>query len=145
MSNLFISSVIAQGVNQPSSIAKNGELGEVARFFNNASGNSNSLVSVSGASQTINFTNGAVVLATYADSFSGSCAFTLNFSSVSGVYILVLRQNATGSCLATFTNTLAWTEGAAPTLTTDASRYDVLTFINVNGVVTLAASTLNLY
>jgi hypothetical protein len=61
------------------------------------------------------------------------------------VYILVLRQNATGSCLATFTNTLAWSGGSAPTLTTDASRYDVLTFINVNGVVTLAASTLNLY
>jgi hypothetical protein len=61
------------------------------------------------------------------------------------VYILVLKQNATGSCLATFTNTLAWTGGDAPELTTDALAYDVLTFINVNGVVTLAASTLNLY
>lgn len=145
MSNLFIDSIIEQGVSQPSAIAKNGELGEVARFFNNASGNSNSLVTISGASQTINFTNGAVVLATYANSFSGSCAFTLNFGSVSGVYILVLRQNATGSCLATFTNTLAWVGGTPPVLTTEAARYDVLTFINVSGVVTLAASTLNLY
>ncbi len=145
MSNLFINSIIAEGVNQPSTIAKMGQLGETARFFNNASGNSNSLVTVSGSSQTIDFTNGAVVVATYANSFSGSCAFTLNFGSVSGVYILALRQNATGSCLATFTNTLTWSGGAAPTLTTNASRYDVLTFINVNGVVTLATSTLNLF
>ena len=145
MSNLFIDSIIEQGVSQPSAIAKNGELGETARFFSNASGNSNNMITVSGSSQEVNFSNGAVVLATYANSFSGSCQFNLNFGNVSGVYILVLRQNATGSCLATFTNTLAWAGGTPPVLTTEAARYDVLTFINVSGVVTLAASTLNLY
>jgi hypothetical protein len=145
MSKLIIDSVIAQGANQPSAIVKAGELGEVARFFSNASGNSNSLFTITDSVQTIDFTNGAVVLATYADSFSGSCAFTLNFGSVSGVYILVLRQNATGFCEATFTNTIAWSNGAAPELSTNALVYDILTFTNINGVVTLATSQLDLY
>jgi len=35
MSNLFIDSIIAEGVKQPSAIAKMGELGEVTRYFNN--------------------------------------------------------------------------------------------------------------
>ena len=35
MSNLFIDSIIAEGVNRPSAIAKMGELGEVTRFFDN--------------------------------------------------------------------------------------------------------------
>jgi hypothetical protein len=35
MSNLFIDSIIGEGVNRPSAIAKMGELGEVTRYFNN--------------------------------------------------------------------------------------------------------------
>ena len=112
---------------------------------NASAGGTANLVSITGATKTIDFTTGAVCIATYSNSFSGSCALTLNFGSVSGVYILLLKQNTTGSCLATYTNTLAWKSGAAPTLTTTASHYDVLTFINVNGVVTLATSTLDLY
>jgi len=112
---------------------------------NASAGGTSNAVSITGATKTIDFTIGAVCVATYENAFSGSCALTLNFGSVSGVYVLVLKQNSTGSCLATYTNTLTWKSGTAPTLTTTAAHYDVLTFINVNGVITLATSTLDLY
>ena len=45
---------------------------------------------------------------------------------------VILRQDATGSRLATFTNA-KYTDGTAPILSTGASQVDVLTFFTVNG------------
>jgi len=145
MSNLSVNELIYSGAVSPNVGATKGDVSDVAKFYGGLAGTPGNIASITSSTKTIDFTNGSVCVATYANAFSGSCALTLNFGSVSGVYVLVLKQNSTGSCLATYTNTLTWKSGTAPTLTTTAAHYDVLTFINVNGVITLATSTLDLY
>jgi len=145
MSNLSVNELIYSGAVSPNVGATKGDVSDVAKFYGGLAGTPGNIASITSSTKTIDFTNGSVCVATYANAFSRSCALTLNFGSVSGVYVLVLKQNSTGSCLATYTNTLTWKSGTAPTLTTTAAHYDVLTFINVNGVITLATSTLDLY
>lgn len=48
-------------------------------------------------------------------------------------YILIIKQDATGSRTATWPATVRWPGGTAPTLTTTASKTDYITFI-YNGV-----------
>lgn len=65
-------------------------------------------------------------------------------------YVLVLKQDSTGSRTGTFSNqasslgtgTWKWPSGTAPTLTTTASKIDVLTFI-FDGADMLGSSLLN--
>jgi len=45
---------------------------------------------------------------------------------------VILRQDATGNRLATFTNA-KYTDGTAPVLSTGANQIDVLTFFTING------------
>lgn len=53
-------------------------------------------------------------------------------SGVSKPATIILRQDATGSRLATFTNA-NYTEGQPPVLSTGANQIDVLTFFTING------------
>ena len=53
-------------------------------------------------------------------------------SGISKNCTVILRQDATGSRLATFTNA-KYTDGTAPILSTGANQIDVLTFFTVNG------------
>lgn len=58
-----------------------------------------------------------------------------------GVYILIVRQDATGSRTLGFTGNYKFAGGSAPTLTTTASKADILTFVsdgtNMYGVAAL--------
>lgn len=60
----------------------------------------------------------------------GAQSDTFTFTAPSGVcnLLLVLKQDATGSRLATWPNTVKWPAGTAPTLTTAASSVDIVTF-----------------
>jgi hypothetical protein len=53
-------------------------------------------------------------------------------SGISRNCTVILRQDATGSRLATFTNA-KYTDGTAPILSTGANQIDVLTFFTLNG------------
>jgi hypothetical protein len=60
--------------------------------------------------------------------------FTFTNPPTSGIAkncTIILRQDATGSRLATFTNA-KYTDGTAPILSTGANQIDVLTFFTVN-------------
>jgi hypothetical protein len=61
--------------------------------------------------------------------------FTFTNPPISGIsqsVTVILRQDATGSRTATFTNA-KYSDGVAPTLSTGANQVDVLTFFTVNG------------
>lgn len=61
--------------------------------------------------------------------------FTFTNPPTSGLAVsatIILRQDATGSRTATFTNAV-YTDSVAPVLTTTANRVDILSFFTVNG------------
>lgn len=61
--------------------------------------------------------------------------FTFTNPPASGIAqnaTVILRQDATGNRLATFTNA-KYTDGTAPVLSTGANQIDVLTFFTING------------
>ena len=66
---------------------------------------------------------------------AASVTFTFTNPPASGTaqpITIILRQDATGSRLATFTNA-KYTDGSVPVLSTGANQIDVLTFFTVNG------------
>lgn len=73
---------------------------------------------------------------------TGNCTFT--FTAPPGPCNLVLKlvQDGTGSRTVTWPASVKWPAGAAPTLTTTASRADVITFY-YDGTVYYGASSLN--
>lgn len=79
----------------------------------------------SGAAKTIDFDNSNFQLLT----LTANCTLTLS-NPVSGApYILALKQDATGSRIITWPATVKWSGGYAPTLTTTASRTDLVSLI----------------
>ena len=65
----------------------------------------------------------------------GNVTFTFSNPPASGTAVsatVILRQDATGSRTATFTNA-QYTDAVAPVLTTTANKVDVLSFFTVNG------------
>lgn len=67
---------------------------------------------------------------------TGNCTFTFSNPAPSGTactFTLFLKQDATGSRTATWPASVVWAGGTAPTLTTTAKRYDMLTFTTVDG------------
>lgn len=77
-----------------------------------------------GTSQTISLTNGTVQTAT----LTGNCTFTMPTATAGKSFILILSTGA-GSYTATFTS-VKWPNNTAPTITTTASRWDILTFVS---------------
>lgn len=60
-----------------------------------------------------------------------TAATTLTFSNpvAGGRYVLLLKQDATGSRTVTWPASVLWSGGTAPTLTTTASKTDLFTFL----------------
>lgn len=75
-----------------------------------------------GTSQTLSLTNGTVQTAT----LTGNCTFTMPTATAGKSFLLFLATGA-GGFTGTFTG-VKWTGGTAPTITTTASKVDILTF-----------------
>lgn len=88
----------------------------------------------SGAAATISLASGNVVAFT----LTANCTFTFPTVVNDGAYsfTLVLVQDGTGSRTATWPAAVKWPAASAPTLTTTASRRDVLTFVTYDGGTT---------
>jgi hypothetical protein len=71
---------------------------------------------------TIALTNGTVQTVT----MTGNCTFTMPTATAGKSFVLIVSTGA-GSFTGTFTS-VKWPNNAAPTLTTTASRWDILTF-----------------
>jgi len=78
----------------------------------------------SGTSKTLDLTNGTVQTVT----MTGNCTFTMPTATAGKSFILIVSTGA-GSFTGTFTG-VKWINGIAPTLTTTASRWDILTFFS---------------
>jgi len=86
----------------------------------------------SGSTETLDLESGNVFDLT----LSANCTITLSnppASGTSGSFTLILRQDGTGSRTVTWPASVDWASATAPTLTTDASAVDVLTFMTVDG------------
>ena len=86
----------------------------------------------SGATETLDLESGNVFDLT----LTANCTLTFSnppASGTSGSFTLILRQDGTGSRLATWPGSVDWASATAPTLTTDAAAVDVLTFMTVDG------------
>lgn len=78
----------------------------------------------SSTSKTIDLTTGTVQTCT----LTGNCTFTMPTAVAGKSFILILSTGA-GSFTATFTS-VKWPANTAPTITTTASRWDILTFVS---------------
>lgn len=83
-----------------------------------------------GATETIDLSDGNLHHCT----LDAACTFTFTLPSKSETdgwaFDLLLKQDATGSRLATWPSSVRWTGGAAPTLTTTAGRTDWIRFVS---------------
>jgi hypothetical protein len=77
----------------------------------------------SSTAQTISLTSGTVQTCT----LTGNCTFTMPTATAGKSFILILSTGA-GSFAATFTS-VKFPNNTAPTITTTASRWDILTFV----------------
>lgn len=81
-----------------------------------------------GATATINITSGSIVTATLTN--ATTTTFTMPSASAGASFLLYLKQPAsTGSGAASFTG-VRWSSAGAPTITTGASKMDLLSFIS---------------
>jgi hypothetical protein len=78
----------------------------------------------SGTTQTLSLANGTVQTVT----MTGNCTFTMPTVTAGKSFILIVSTGA-GSFTGTFTS-VKWPNNTAPTLTTTASRWDILTFVS---------------
>jgi hypothetical protein len=88
----------------------------------------------SGSADTISLTDGNVHNVT----LTANCTFTFSAppaSGTSGSFTLFLNQDGTGSRTATWPGSVKWAGGTAPTLTTTASRTDILVFTTIDAGV----------
>jgi hypothetical protein len=76
----------------------------------------------SSTSQTLALTNGTVQTVT----MTGNCTFTMPTATAGKSFVLIVSSGA-GGFTGTFTS-VKWPNNGAPTLTTTASRWDILTF-----------------
>jgi hypothetical protein len=74
---------------------------------------------------TISLTNGTVQILT----LTASAVITMPTAVAGKSFILLLRQDATGSRTVTWT-TVSWAGGTAPTITSTASKQDIYSFFS---------------
>ena len=75
---------------------------------------------------TIALTTGTVQILT----LTGNCTFTFPTAVAGKSFLLMLKQDATGSRTATWPATVKWPSGTAPTITATASKMDVYSFVS---------------
>jgi hypothetical protein len=73
---------------------------------------------------TIDLANGSVQVLT----LTGNCTFTFPTATAGKGFILLLKQDATGSRTATWPAAVKWPSGTAPTITATASKLDKYVF-----------------
>ncbi len=92
----------------------------------------------SGTALTVNLDNGSTQKIT----LTGNCTLSLSNPPASGkayALTLMLYQDATGSRTVTWPASFKWPSNTAPTLTTTASKYDVVSAFTVDGGTTWVA------
>lgn len=87
-------------------------------------------VATSGSAQTIPDVTTATISRI---TLSANCTLTFPTAAAGKSFTLVLVQDATGSRTITWPGTAKWAGGTAPTLSTGASKVDVLTFTCADG------------
>ena len=78
----------------------------------------------SGTAQTLSLATGTAITVT----MTGNCTFTMP-TAVAGQSFILILSTGTGGFTGTFTS-VKFPSGIAPTLTSAASRWDILTFIS---------------
>lgn len=78
---------------------------------------------------TISLTNGSVQILT----LTGNCTYTFPTPVAGKSFILVQKQDATGSRTVTWPASVKWPAGTAPTITSTASRADKFVFTAIDG------------
>jgi hypothetical protein len=73
---------------------------------------------------TIDLDNGSVQILT----LTGNCTFTFPTATAGKSFILLLKQDGTGSRTATWPSAVKWPAGTAPTITSTASKLDKYIF-----------------
>jgi hypothetical protein len=79
----------------------------------------------SGTAITLSLTNGTVQIIT----LTGNATITMPTAAVGKSFLLILRQDATGSRSVTWT-TVNWAGATAPTITGTASKQDIYSFFS---------------
>jgi len=74
---------------------------------------------------TIDLANGSVQILT----LTGNCTFTFPTATAGRSFLLMLRQDGTGSRTVTYPAAVKWPASTAPTITTTASRQDIFSFV----------------
>lgn len=77
-----------------------------------------------GTAYTISLANGSVQILT----LTGNCTFTFPTATAGQSFILLLKQDGTGSRTATWPAAVKWPGGTAPTITSTASKLDKYIF-----------------
>lgn len=90
----------------------------------------------SGTAQTLALTNGTFQTVT----MTGNCTFTMPTAAAGKSFVLIVYSGA-GGFTGTFTS-VKWSGGSAPTLTSTASKYDLLSFFS-DGTSWFGISQLN--
>lgn len=86
---------------------------------------------VTSSAQTIS----DVTVATISNlTLSANCTFTFPAVAAGKSFMIALKQDSTGGRIITWPNNILWAGSSAPTLTTTASKTDVISFICVDGV-----------
>jgi hypothetical protein len=104
-------SVVEVGTN-PSSLNVDGDYTEKVNTAN------------TGTAYTIALTAGTIQILT----LTGNCTFTFPTPTAGKSFMILLKQDGTGSRLATWPASVKWPAGASPLLTTTASRMDKFIF-----------------
>lgn len=95
----------------------------------------NAIGTILGASQAISLESGNAVTAT----LGANVTFTFTTPPATGKmgsFTLLLKQDATGSRLATWPTTVKWPGGTTPTLSTGANKTDVFAFLTTDAGTT---------
>ena len=74
---------------------------------------------------TVSLSNGTVQILT----LTGNCTLTMPTAGAGKSFIIILRQDATGSRTITW-STVNWAGGTAPTITATASKQDIYSFFS---------------
>lgn len=89
-------------------------------------------VSASGSTETLTIDNGTVFDVT----MDANCTFTFSTTLTATKFMLILRQDPTGSRAPTLPGSVVWSSGFAPNWSTGASEYDVVEFLTVDAGTT---------
>jgi hypothetical protein len=92
----------------------------------------------SSTADTIDWSAGSA----HKSTLTGNCTYTFSNPVTGGSYVLRCVQDGTGSRTVTWPSNVKWSAGVAPTLTTTASRQDIINFY-YDGVLYLGTYSLN--